>query len=107
GGGVSRDLLILTVRIPISILRQTTVEQRSENLACMRPTRAGNFFRSAGGNYASAVFTAFWSKIDDVVGRLNNVEVVFNHDDCVAHRDQPLQHVEQLVNVGKMKTGSR
>jgi hypothetical protein len=29
---------------------------------------AGDFFGSAGGDDAAAVFTAFWSEIDDVVG---------------------------------------
>ena len=51
------------------------------------------------------MFTAFWSQVDDVIGRLNNVEIVLDHNDGVAQGDEPLKYIEQLVNVRKMKTG--
>ena len=45
---------------------------------------ACDFFGSAGGDDAAAVFAAFWSKIDDVVGGLDYVEIVFDDQHRVA-----------------------
>ena len=62
---ISRDLLVFATRIAVAVFRETAVEQRTENVAGVRATRAGNFFRRAGDDDAAAVFAAFWSKVDD------------------------------------------
>ena len=60
---------------------------------------AGDFFGGAGGNDAAAVFAAFRTKIDDVVGRFDHVEIVFDDEYRIAERNQSLQDVEQFVDV--------
>ncbi len=56
---------------------------------------------------AATVFAAFWSKVDDVVSRFYDIEVVLNHNDGITHGDESLQHIEQLMNVCKVKTRCR
>ena len=52
----------------VAVSRNSTVEQRAEDVSCVGAAGAGDFFGGAGGDDAAAVFAAFWSKIDDVVG---------------------------------------
>ena len=46
-------------------------------------------------------------KVDDPVGRLDHVEIVFDDDHCVAEIDQAVQHFQQLVNVVEVQAGRR
>jgi hypothetical protein len=54
--------------ITVAVACKSTVEQRAEDVSGVGAARAGDFFGCAGGDDAAAVFAAFWSKIDDVVG---------------------------------------
>ena len=47
------------------------------------------------------------AEVDDPVGRLDHVQVVLDHDDRVAQVHQPVEHVEQLVNVVEVQAGGR
>ena len=42
-----------------------------------------------------------------MVSRLNHVEIVFDHQHCIAQRNQSLQDVQKLVHVRKVKAGGR
>ena len=99
------DFLAFASRIPVAVFCETPVEQGTKYLSGIRSPRASNFFRRACGHNASSVFATFGSKVDDVVGGFDNVEIVFDDDNRVAQRDEPLQNVEQLMYVLKMKTG--
>ena len=46
-------------------------------------------------------------EVDDPVGRLDDVEVVLDHEHGVAGVDQPLQHHEQLAHVVEVQPGGR
>ena len=52
----------------------------------------------------SAVRPAFRPEIDDEVRALDHVEIVLDDDHRVAETDEPLQHIQQLVNVGEVQT---
>ena len=71
----------------------------------MRSTRAGNLFGCASRHDPDPpFFTAFWSKIDQIVGRFDYVEVVLTDKHGVnTKRNEPLQNIEKLVHVGKMQ----
>jgi hypothetical protein len=56
----------------------------------MGAARACDFFGSAGGDDTAAVFASFGAEVDDVVGALDDVEIVFDHQNRVAERDQAL-----------------
>src|SRR6185312_792421 len=64
-----------------------------------------NLFRRAGGDDAAAAGAAFGAEVDDPVGGLDDVEVVFDHHHGAAAVDQPMQHVQQLFDVVEVQTG--
>ena len=55
----------------------------------------------------AAARTAFGPQVDDMVGAFNDVQVMFNHHNRVAHIDQPEQNVEEFLNIGKMQADGR
>ena len=101
----------LNRRLPITILPRVhgdaPVEQRTKDLARVGAARACDFFRCARGHDASTVFTTFRTKIDNVVGAFDYVEIVFDHQHRIAERDEPLQHVEQFMDVSEMQPRRR
>ena len=54
--------------LAVAVATKAAVQERAKDVAGVRAARAGDFFGCAGGDDAAAVFAAFWSKIDDVVG---------------------------------------
>src|SRR5215510_902610 len=67
---LSRTLCCLAA---VTVATETTVEQGFQNLTRVRTTRARNFLRCAGGYHPTTMFTTFWTKIDDVIGALDDV----------------------------------
>lgn len=68
---------------------------------------AGYFVRSARRDDLAAGRPAFGADVDDVVGDLNHVEVVFDDDDRIAAVDEFVQHVEQQADVLEMEPRRR
>ena len=48
---------------------------------------------------------AFGSKIDNPVRALNDIEMMFDHEDRVSGIHQPLQTIQQALNIGQMQPG--
>ena len=65
-------------RIIFAVARDSTIQQGAEDLAGVGAARACDFFRGAGGDDAAAVFATFRTKIDDVVGGFDYVEIVLD-----------------------------
>ena len=58
-----------------------------QHLSRIRPLRLGDFFgRSFRDNFATSIAT-LWAEIDDPVGILDDIEVMFNHDHGVTGFD--------------------
>ena len=55
----------------------------------------------------AAAGTAFGADVDHPVGRLDDVDAVFNDQDCVAVFDEAVQHFEQLFDVCKVQPSGR
>ena len=68
----------------VAVAREAAVQQRAEDVARVGAAGACDFFRGAGGDDAATVLAAFWSKIDDMVGALDDVEIMFDDEHCVA-----------------------
>ena len=71
-----------------------------------RRVRARRFchrFRCAARDHHPAAVAAFRSHIDYPVGGFDDVEIVFDDDDCVAMITQSVEHFQQQVNVRKVK----
>ena len=82
-------------------------EDIRQKLPCVRFSAPRDFFRSPLRHDASPARSTFRSKVDDVVGRLDDVEVVLDDYNRVALIDKLVQHVEQLVGVLEMQAGRR
>ena len=61
--------------------------------------------RDAGDHDFADADAAFRSQVDDPVGGLDDVEVVFDDDDGVAMIAQPVQHRQQLRDIVEMQAG--
>src|SRR5262245_41868911 len=86
-----------------SLLRQDLAEE----VAGEGAVRVGDVFRRPGRDDLAARLPAFRSEVDDPVRLLDHVEVVLDHEHGVPRVDEPLEHVEQLLDVGEVKTGRR
>ena len=60
-----------------------------------------------GGDDRAARLAALGPHVDQPVGGLDHVEVVLDHDDRVALVDEPLQHLEQPLDVGEVQARRR
>src|SRR4029434_8763801 len=67
----------------------------------------GNFLGGAGGDDAAAAVASLRTKVDDMVGRLDDVEIVLDDDDGVAAGDQSLQDLQEAMDVRKVQSGGR
>ena len=56
---------------------------------------------------APAARAALGPEVDDPVRGLDHVEVVLDHEHRVAVVDQPVEHLEQLLDVGEVEAGRR
>src|SRR5579859_2555461 len=59
------------------------------------------------GDDLAAGLAAFGAEVDDVVGRLHDVEVVLDDDDRVPRVDEAVQDLEELLDVGEVEAGRR
>ncbi len=71
----------------------------------MRDFHLGDLLRGALGDDAPAAGAALGAEIDDPVGSLDHIEVVFDHHDGVAVVAQAVEHGEQLANVLEVQPG--
>ena len=46
-------------------------------------------------------------QIDDVIGRLHQLQVMFYHDQRVANSQKSVEAIEQLDDIGEMQPGRR
>ena len=57
----------------------------------------------AGDDFAASV-AAFGTHVDEVIGRLNDVQVVLNDENGVALVNEPMEHSQKFANILKMQT---
>ena len=58
-------------------------------------------------DHLAAGLAALGAEVDDPVRLLDHVEVVLDHEHGVAAVDEPLEHLEQLLDVGEVQPGRR
>lgn len=76
-------------------------------LSRIRGGTSGDFFRCTGHDKITALISSFRSQIDDIVGTLDDVHVVFDNHDGMSAADQCIESLEQFLDVVEMKSGSR
>ena len=67
----------------------------------------GHLLRRAGRDDQAAAGTALGAEVDDIIGPLDDIEVVLDDDDGVAGIDELVQHLDQPVHVGDVQAGRR
>src|SRR5579871_2504351 len=82
-------------------------KQRRQKAAGVRMRRVRDLLRSALRNYQAPVAPAFRPQVDHIVRGLNDIQVVFDDEDRVAGVYQPIQAIEEALNIGQMQAGGR
>src|SRR5687768_16120123 len=76
-----------------------TRQQRPEILTRVRRFDLSDLLRRPRGDDGAATTATLGAKVDDPVGRLDDVEVVLDHENGVAAVDQPMEHFEQKTDI--------
>ena len=76
-----------------------------EVLSCIRILIFSYLLRCSATHNRSAAGTALRPKINDVVGSLYNVHIVFDNDNGIARVNETLKHLYEFMNIGGMKSG--
>src|ERR1043166_7858991 len=74
-------------------------------LTCMAPGNRRDDLRGTESNELPAMFTALRTQIDDPVGALDHLQIMFDHHDCVPGIPELHQDLQQFFNVGEMQSG--
>ena len=69
----------------------------------MRGRLGGHLRGRSDGDLKPSLLPALGSHVDQAVGGLDHVEVVLDHDHAVAGVDEPLQDVEQALDVREVQ----
>src|SRR5438445_6395272 len=86
---------------------RTPLQERAQELPGVRLGYLRDLLRRADGDHLAARLAALRPEVDDPVGLLDHVEVVLDHEHRVPGVDEPLQHLEQLLDVGEVQTRGR
>ena len=65
-----------------------------------------HLFRCACHHHITACLSAFGAEVDDVVGTLDDVHVVFDDDEGVATGNQGIEGIEEFLDVVEMQAWS-
>src|SRR3989344_5496841 len=65
----------------------------------VRAEGCGDFFGGPFGDDLPAGGTPFGAEVDNVIGALQDIEVVLDNDDCIAALNELLQNVDEFSNV--------
>src|SRR6478672_1200357 len=78
-----------------------------EVLAGRRPRGRRHLLGCSLGDDPAAAIATLGAEVDDPVGGLDDVEVVLDDDDRIAPVDQPMEDLEELLDVGEVEPGRR
>ena len=68
---------------------------------------AGYLIRSADCYNRAAVTAAAWPHIDNIIGQLDDIEVMFDNDDGVASVNKFLEYIHENPDILEMQTCRR
>ncbi len=80
-------------------------QQGLEVLAGKAARHLGHLLRRTLGDDDAAGAAALGAEVDDMVGTLDQIQIVLDDDDRVAHVHQFLQHLDQAVHICNMQAG--
>ena len=80
-------------------MRASRGKDLAQGSACVRRVDLRDFLRSADGHHMPAAIAPLGTEVDDMVRRLDHVEVVLDHKQRVARLDQLAERGQELRNV--------
>jgi len=80
-------------------MRTSLCQRGSQVPSGVRLLDLSDLFRRPGGHHRPTLFAAFGPEVDDVIGRLDDIQVVLDHHECVAGIEQLPERGEQLRDV--------
>src|SRR6516162_2266336 len=87
------------------VLHAVAIEVVGERLSSVGLLHARDLFRSALRDETAAVFPTLGAKVDQPVSVTDHVEVVLDEDDRVSQSGEPVQDVQQFLDVVEMQAG--
>src|SRR2546422_11564753 len=97
---------LLVVATP-SGYRELATQDAFEVLTGIRAAVPDDLLGCAGGDHLAPLVAALRTQIDDVVGRLEDVEIVLDDDNRVSSIDQAMKDIEQALDVREVQAGGR
>src|SRR5437763_1502317 len=88
-------------------LGTSLTQQLGQKFAGVRCLARRNLLGSAASDQFAALVASLRAEVDDIIGRLDHVQVVLDHHDGVTVVDQPVQALQQPIDVGEVQTGGR
>ena len=82
-------------------------QQGLEVLAGKAAGHLGHLLGRTLGNHQAAGAAAFRAKVNDVIGTLDEIQIVLNDNDRVARIHQLLQHLDQAMHVRNVQACGR
>ena len=90
---------------PSPLLGLLRLQLFAEETRCVAFLAFCHFLRSTTGKKASTCIAAFGTEVDDMVGTLDDLEVVLNDDNCMTTTDESVEGCKQLLDVVEVKAG--
>ena len=66
---------------------------------------ASNLFRSTLRHDGTTTHTAFGPEIDNPIGRLDDIEIVLDHEHGIATINQFVQHIQEDAHILEVQSG--
>ena len=88
-------------------IKSLATKDRSQILPRVGQLDPRHLLGCAFGHDTAAPFAPLGSQVDDVVGRLDDIKVVFNDNDGIPLVDKLVQNVEQLPGILEVQAGRR
>ena len=82
-------------------------ECSAEKFRCISLSRCRHFLGRAARHDVSASVSALRAEVDDVVGTLDDVEIVLNDHDGMSAFDECAEHVDEAADIVVVQAGGR
>src|SRR4051812_21778332 len=81
-------------------------QMRTQRTTRMRLVTGSHFLRRSGNDELAALVAAFGAEVQNPIGALDHVQVMFDDEHGVTSLDETLQRIEQPLNVSEVQAGS-
>ena len=92
----SHPILLITFALPVP-------QNPFQELTRVGPLDPGNFFRRAGGDDLSSFIASLRAEVNDMVGRLDHIQVMLNDEHSIAGIPQSVQDIQKLLDVREVE----